>query len=633
MLKRQNDQNRLALLAGSSNSESEDSSSSELSNYGSSSDEKESKPKKVSKEKPKQENANSKDSIKTLLNSEDELQFVPVTPEGEKKPGEDDEKSDVGSDDEIPKKKKIKFDDPYEREIFGKDFLKMNGASPTASPSSSTTSKPVKKEVKAEQVSSQEKSPSKDGSIDLTMFESRRVTKEIDLEKIFEKRANNDTTGPSSVLHQAKPQPPPVINEDEWISLSSDSDSEVSAPTPGSSARIPKRKKMLTEEELQEETKKAQKEENDRVSRLQRKTEALTQLLEERQNNSLALDLDSTIEELILDYDEKKKVVISVDSMLVKHLKPHQKDGIKFMYDTCYGSINDEKKTESGCILAHCMGLGKTLQLITLLHTLIMHPELKTKKVLVICPKSTIMNWSEEFKNWLKGIDSKGLKVFYLEEPRKFSDRVKVIEGWYNLQRPGVFLINYEAFRYMANYSGSKRAAVISDKEFQRKETERLQGIINKCLLKPGPDLVVCDEGHLIKNQLGATNRAITKISTRRRIILTGTPVQNNLNEYFAMVDWIKPNLLGTVKEFNNLYANPIKDGQHQDSTNQMIRKMKQRSFILYKKLSKFVQRKEAMVLREFLPEKYEYCIFVPLTPVQEELYEKFLSKSNFNFH
>lgn len=150
---------------------------------------------------------------------------------------------------------------------------------------------------------------------------------------------------------------------------------------------------------------------------------------------------------------------------------------------------------------------------------------------------------------------------------------------------------------------------------------------IDKCLLNPGPDLVVCDEGHIIKNQTGATNRAITNIRTKRRIVLTGTPVQNNLNEYYAMVDWIKPALLGTVKEFNNLYANPIKDGQHFDSNAQMIKKMKQRSFILNRKLEKFVQRKEASVLKEFLPDKHEYCIFVPLTNVQENLYERFLSE------
>jgi transcriptional regulator ATRX len=52
---------------------------------------------------------------------------------------------------------------------------------------------------------------------------------------------------------------------------------------------------------------------------------------------------------------------------------------------------------------------------------------------------------------------------------------------------------------------------------------------------------------------------------------------------------------------------------------------MKFRSYVLNKKLSKFVQRKEAAILKEFLPEKYEYCLFVPLSPVQERLYEYFL--------
>lgn len=184
-------------------------------------------------------------------------------------------------------------------------------------------------------------------------------------------------------------------------------------------------------------------------------------------------------------------------------------------------------------------------------------------------------------------------------------------------------MINYEAFRYMVHFKGSHRSKV----QLPEHKVKHLQDTITKCLLNPGPDLVVCDEGHLIKNQTSVINRAITQIETKRRIILTGTPVQNNLNEYYAMVDWIKPALLGTVKEFNNLYANPIKDGQHIDSNNGMIKKMKQRSFILNRKLSKFVQRKEASVLKEFLPDKYEYCIFVPLTEVQEKLYERFLSK------
>lgn len=127
------------------------------------------------------------------------------------------------------------------------------------------------------------------------------------------------------------------------------------------------------------------------------------------------------------------------------------------MYDCCYGSVDSiDKHNGSGCILAHCMGLGKTLQvrlfryfsflichlspwklmapiirfclkkktehfdhsfqLIALLHTLIRFPQLKTKKILVICPKSTIMNWADEIQNWLRSVKVK-LKVLHFPDP------------------------------------------------------------------------------------------------------------------------------------------------------------------------------------------------------------------------
>lgn len=538
---------------------------------------------------------------------------------------EDGSETDDLSDDEPKAKKQREQRDPFERQIFSKNFLEENGVKNGAG--SKSTNKPSTSGTSG--TTSNSKSPTKASNgeptviadtIDLSMFENRRAEKKLDLDKMFKNRANNlDAPGPSGIQQitpKPAPTPTPVVNDDDdLIILSSDSDSEISAQPTGANARLPKRKKMLTEEELQEETKRAQKEENQRVERLKKKDEALTQMMSERMSQ------EDPQNELILDYDPKKNITISIHPQLVKKLKDHQRDGIKFMYDTCYGSISDEVKTESGCILAHCMGLGKTLQLIALLHTLICNPELNTKKVIVICPKSTIMNWFEEFQKWIGSLDSKGLKIYFLAE-QPFLERLKILDDWHRSPRPGVFLINYEAFRYMVHFKGNRGTNPMGEAE-----VERLKGIINKCLLDPGPDLVVCDEGHLIKNQNNATNRAITKIATRRRIVLTGTPVQNNLNEYYAMVDWIKPALLGTVKEFNNLYANPIKDGQHMDSTPQMIKRMKQRSFILNRKLSKFVQRREAMVLREFLPDKHEYCIFVPLTPIQEELYETFLSK------
>ncbi len=93
---------------------------------------------------------------------------------------------------------------------------------------------------------------------------------------------------------------------------------------------------------------------------------------------------------------------------------------------------------------------------------------------------------------------------------------------------------------------------------------------------------MICDEGHLLKNEKSALNKAVNRIRTLRRIILTGTPLQNNLKEYYEMVNFVKPNLLGTRKEFMNRFVNPISNGQHSDSTERDIRMMKQRSFVLY---------------------------------------------------
>lgn len=447
------------------------------------------------------------------------------------------------------------------------------------------------------------------------------TSKNIDLQKYFEKRGEPTTipVRPSTSRRKSTIED----EDDEYITIT-DSDEEFNYTDNAENNKGSGPRKLLTHSQLAAETKRAQREENERIKRLEEKQKHMTQALTQSMTQSNSDEMLQS--DLVLDIDSENQS-ITVHPNIVRYLKPHQFEGIKFMYDSCYGSISDKKFQGSGCILAHCMGLGKTLQLIALLHTLVRYKQLKTTKMLVICPKSTVMNWCEEINKWTGSIKTgPQLEAYTFGENESTEKRVHLLERWYRstINRPGVLLLGFEAFKNMVFFDKSTRKNNPMSDEYASK----LQKKIQHCLLDPGPDLVVCDEGHIIKNEKSVINKAVMKINTRRRIVLTGTPIQNNLSEYYCMVNFIKPSLLGTTKEFNNLYANPIKDGQHRDSDYQAIKRMKQRSYVLHKKLSKFVQRKEVSVLKEFLPNKYEYCIFVPMSSIQETLYEHFLREN-----
>merc|ERR1719471_2844490 len=160
-----------------------------------------------------------------------------------------------------------------------------------------------------------------------------------------------------------------------------------------------------------------------------------------------------------------------------------------------------------------------------------------------------------------------------------------------------------------------------NNKKFKPKMRETFA----KCLLDPGADLIICDEGHLLKNEKSAINAAVNRIKTPRRIVLTGTPLQNNLKEYYEMVHFVKPNLMGTRKEFMNRFVNPIVNGQHTDSTERDIRMMKKRSFILNDLLKGCMQRLDYNVLVPYLMPKLEYVLTIQLTDLQKKLYQHYL--------
>ncbi|XP_068631359.1 transcriptional regulator ATRX homolog isoform X2 [Battus philenor] len=369
-------------------------------------------------------------------------------------------------------------------------------------------------------------------------------------------------------------------------------------------------RKVMGKNQLEEATKKAAREEKERIARIA-----------ERQKLYNNLEFDESgkpdeviLEKVVLDFDpETKEPWIEVDRGLVKKLKPHQANGIKFMWDACFESVKRIKKDKgSGCILAHCMGLGKTLQVVSLTHTLLTHSDLTgVNRVLVVCPLSTVLNWVNEFRIWLKHTEKEyDVDVYELSRYKQNSERAFQLQQWF--ESGGVCVLGYEMFR---NLSAD------NPKKFKKKMLKSFQ----ESLVDPGPDLVVCDEGHLLKNEKTSLSQSMNRVKTRRRIVLTGTPLQNNLKEYYCMVQFVKPNLLGKYNEYLNRFVNPITNGQYTDSTEHDIRVMKRRSHVLHKMLDGAVQRRDYGVLAPFLPPKHEYVLFITLTEVQIKLYQHYL--------
>ncbi|XP_068553051.1 transcriptional regulator ATRX isoform X5 [Anas acuta] len=371
-------------------------------------------------------------------------------------------------------------------------------------------------------------------------------------------------------------------------------------------------RKIIKDDKLRTETQNALKEEEERRKRIaerEREREKLREVIEIEDASPLKCPITT---KLVLDEDEEtKEPLVQVHRSIVTRLKPHQVDGVQFMWDCCCESVKKTKTSPgSGCILAHCMGLGKTLQVVSFLHTVLLCDKLDFRTALVVCPLNTALNWLNEFEKWQEGLeDDEKLEVCELATVKRPQERSYMLQRWQD--EGGVMIIGYEMYRNLAQGRNVK--------------SRKLKEIFNKALVDPGPDFVVCDEGHILKNEASAVSKAMNSIRSRRRIILTGTPLQNNLIEYHCMVNFIKENLLGSIKEFRNRFINPIQNGQCADSTLVDVRVMKKRAHILYEMLAGCVQRKDYTALTKFLPPKYEYVLEVRMTPIQCKLYQYYL--------
>ncbi|KHN71604.1 Helicase ARIP4 [Toxocara canis] len=331
---------------------------------------------------------------------------------------------------------------------------------------------------------------------------------------------------------------------------------------------------------------------------------------------------------------------VYVPKHLTDVLQPHQLGGIRFMYDNVIETVSGfEKSTGFGCILAHSMGLGKTIQVIAF--TDIFVRSTNAKKVLIIVPINTILNWYSEYDRWLPdtladdGTSIRPFSVFLFGDNIKMAEqRVELLEKWHT--EGGVLLMGYDMFRLLVHIQpikkpNKKRSKVTKKAQDEIVDLEKEEIEITnrkaarRALIDPGPDLVVCDEGHRIKNDKTGIAASLGAIKTRRRIVLTGYPLQNNLMEYFCMVDFVRPSYLGTKKEFKNMFERPIKNGICIDSTPADMKLARQRTHVLVEMLKGFVQRRTHHLLKTILPPSLEYVILLRKSPIQRVLYRAFL--------
>jgi SNF2 family DNA or RNA helicase len=314
---------------------------------------------------------------------------------------------------------------------------------------------------------------------------------------------------------------------------------------------------------------------------------------------------------IINESKQEDQEFIYVNDEIGKRIKDHQIDGVRFLWN----QIVLDPEFRQGCLLAHTMGLGKTMQVITLLVAIaeaVISPDpstqeqipecLRESKTLILCPAGLVDNWMDEILIWapagllgdLRKIDSTMLE---------YSERFSVVKDW--AQRGGVLIMGYPMFQKVSS----------ADDEIQS-------------ILTDTPNIVVADEAHYLKAPDAKVTRACSQFQTMSRIALTGSPLANNVEEYHSMIDWVAPNFLGPLSEFREIYANPIQQGLWTDSLGYEKRKALKMLQVLKETVAPKVHRATIKsCLKNDLPPKYEFVISVAATDIQKRLYKHYIEQ------
>ncbi|XP_024428253.2 DNA repair and recombination protein RAD54B isoform X2 [Desmodus rotundus] len=287
-------------------------------------------------------------------------------------------------------------------------------------------------------------------------------------------------------------------------------------------------------------------------------------------------------------------VDVVTDPHLVYHLRPHQREGIIFLYECVMGMRVNGR---CGAILADEMGLGKTLQCISLIWTLQCQGPYGgkpiIKKTLIVTPGSLVKNWRKEFQKWL---GSERIKILTVDQDHRVEEFIK--SPFYS-----VLIISYEMLL---------------------RSLDQIKSIKF--------DLLICDEGHRLKNSAIKTTTALISLSCEKRVILTGTPVQNDLQEFFALIDFVNPGILGSLSSYRKIYEEPIIISRQPSASEEEKELGEKRAAELICLTAPFFLRRTQEVINKYLPPKVENVVFCRPGALQIELYQRLVNSQAVRF-
>lgn len=281
-------------------------------------------------------------------------------------------------------------------------------------------------------------------------------------------------------------------------------------------------------------------------------------------------------------------------------LKPYQLEGLNWMVHLAEKGLNG--------ILADEMGLGKTLQSISILAYHLEYQNCQGPHLICV-PKSTLSNWMNELARWCPSL--RAIKFHGTRE-----DRAHVIETYLNNKaaaqdgkRPSKKIRNPDTGELEDDNSDNPRQFDVCVTTYEVCNTERQA--LGKFMWK----YLVIDEAHRLKNEASMFSKTVRTFTTSHRLLLTGTPLQNNLHELWALLNFLLPDIFSDSDQFDEWFDLEIDD---QDAKKDMITQ-------LHKILRPFMLRRLKADVAKGLPPKTETLVMVGMSSMQKKLYKNLL--------